>query len=101
MPADTLSFNSLLEEVIMTVPFRFGMSALFLLTTAVLLFAQEDRSQERAIAELRKRGATVRVEEKGDSKTVVAADLSGCVPAITDEALVHLRPLTQLRTLDL
>jgi hypothetical protein len=72
-----------------------------LLAAGSALLAQEDREQERAIAELRKLGATVRVDEQETGKAVVAVDLSGCLAAINDATLVHLRTMNQIRTLDL
>lgn len=55
--------------------------------------------QEYALAELKKLGARVRIEEKGPGQPDLAIDLSGCT--VNEAGLVHLKALKNLRTLDL
>jgi hypothetical protein len=54
--------------------------------------------QEKAVAALRELGATVETDDKAPGKPVVRVVLTG--EKATNEALEHLKPLTDLRTLE-
>lgn len=72
-----------------------------LLAAGPLLVAQESKEQERAVAELRKVGATVKVDGKAPGSPVVAVSLSGCSIPLTEATLAQLKGLPHVRTLDL
>src|SRR5713226_2717871 len=61
--------------------------------------AEGETEQGKAIAEIRRLGGEVAVDETRDGKPVVRVSLRGT--RISDEDLVHLKGLRQLRSLDL
>lgn len=58
---------------------------------------EKDTGGERAVAEIKKLGGVVTVDPK--SNRVVEVDFAS--PGLTDEGLKHLKPLKELKALDL
>ncbi len=69
------------------------------LAPALCWAAEPTAKQARAIAEIKKLGGKVTVDEKSPDKPVIGVDLSRT--KLTDAALEHLEGLTNLRSLDL
>ncbi len=61
--------------------------------------AEPNEDQAKAIAEIEKLGGKVTVDEKSPGKPAISVDLTG--PQVTDTALIHLKGLTNLQSLEL
>src|SRR5437763_421102 len=73
--------------------------ALSLVCISSGLAAEPSSEQAKAIAEIKKLGGNVTIDEKSPGKPVVRVGLVGS--AVTDAGLEHVERLTQLQELDL